>query len=101
MILKTPDFSRKLSNVNDTFSCLTFMILFPCDVFAVLPATNVSRPLTVTPSPDMLALKLQQVAEKTVPASAESRLLRKVREQAENCSKRKPPGKDSAKVSNQ
>ncbi|XP_004563974.3 serine/threonine-protein kinase 36 isoform X1 [Maylandia zebra] len=70
---------------------------FVADGVLVLPATNVSRPLTVTPSPDMLALKLQQVAEKTVPASAESRLLRKVREQTENCSKRKPPGKDSAK----
>uniref|UniRef100_A0A669DFK1 non-specific serine/threonine protein kinase n=1 Tax=Oreochromis niloticus TaxID=8128 RepID=A0A669DFK1_ORENI len=74
---------------------------FVADGVLVLPATNVSRPLTVTPSPDMLALKLQQVAEKTVPASAESRLLRKVREQTENCNKRKPPGSDSAKVSNQ
>ncbi|XP_019219366.1 serine/threonine-protein kinase 36 isoform X1 [Oreochromis niloticus] len=70
---------------------------FVADGVLVLPATNVSRPLTVTPSPDMLALKLQQVAEKTVPASAESRLLRKVREQTENCNKRKPPGSDSAK----
>ncbi|XP_039473982.1 serine/threonine-protein kinase 36-like isoform X4 [Oreochromis aureus] len=70
---------------------------FVADGVLVLPHTNVSGPLTVKPSPDVLALKLQQVAEKTVPASGESRLLQKVREQTDNCSKRKPPGSDSAK----
>ena len=64
---------------------------------AVLSDTSVFSPLTVTPSPDVLALKLKQVAEKSVPASGESRLLRKVREQGEN--KRKPAGSDAAKVS--
>ncbi|KAM9728799.1 serine/threonine-protein kinase 36 [Menidia menidia] len=50
----------------------------------VLSDTNLFSPLTVTPSPDVMALKLQQVAEKSVPSSGESRLLRKVREQSEN-----------------
>ncbi|KAG7236679.1 hypothetical protein INR49_000573 [Caranx melampygus] len=59
--------------------------------------TNADSPLTVTPSPDILALKLQQVAAKTVPTSGESRLLRKVREQTENGRRGKPEGSDSAK----
>lgn len=61
--------------------------------------TNVFSPLTVTPSPDMLALKLQQVAARTVPTSGESRLLRKAREQTDNGDRGKPVGGDSAKVS--
>ncbi|XP_072230824.1 serine/threonine-protein kinase 36 [Leuresthes tenuis] len=68
---------------------------FVADGVLVLSDTNVFSPLTVTPSPDVMALKLQQVAEKSVPASGESKLLRKVREQKEN--KRKPVASESAK----
>ncbi|XP_040907664.1 serine/threonine-protein kinase 36 [Toxotes jaculatrix] len=70
---------------------------FVADGVLVLSDTNVFSPLTVTPSPDMLALKLQQVAAKTVPISGESRLLRKAREQKENSSRGKPVGSDSSK----
>ncbi|KAM4545825.1 serine/threonine-protein kinase 36 isoform 2-T2 [Odontesthes bonariensis] len=68
---------------------------FVADGVLVLSDTNVFSPLTVTPSPDVMALKLQQVAEKSVPASGESKLLRKVREQREN--KRKSVASESAK----
>ncbi|KAF7205851.1 serine/threonine-protein kinase 36 isoform X1 [Nothobranchius furzeri] len=61
---------------------------FVADGVLVLSEENVFNPLTVLPSPDMLALKLKQVAEKSLPGSGESRLLRKVREQM--ASKRKP-----------
>lgn len=74
------------------------MVLYPYDIFSVLPDTDVSSPLTVTPSPDVLALRRKQVAEKSLPASGESRLLRKVMERREGCNKRKPAGSDSAKV---
>lgn len=47
----------------------------------------------------MLALKLQQVAAKTVPTFGESRLLRKAREQKDNSNKGKPLGSDGVKVS--
>ncbi|KAF7655842.1 hypothetical protein LDENG_00049560 [Lucifuga dentata] len=63
-------------------------------VVAVLPDTSIFRPLTVTPSPDMLARKLQQVAEKTVPKSGEGRLLRKAREQSDSSTRRKQKMKD-------
>ncbi|KAF3705963.1 Serine/threonine-protein kinase 36 [Channa argus] len=53
---------------------------YVADRVTVLSDTSVS-PLTVTPSPDMVALKLQQVAAKTVPTSGGSKLLRKAREQ--------------------
>ena len=79
------------------FYCLIDPFYSCNDVLAVLSDTNVFSPLTVTPSPDVMALKLQQVAEKSVPASGESKLLRKVREQREN--KRKPAASESAKVS--
>ncbi|KAK5616274.1 hypothetical protein CRENBAI_014905 [Crenichthys baileyi] len=62
---------------------------------AVLSDTNLFSPLTVTPSPDVVALKLKQVAEKSAPASGESGLLRKVREQMEN--KKREVGSGSAK----
>ncbi|KAM6907540.1 serine/threonine-protein kinase 36 [Xenentodon cancila] len=68
---------------------------FVADGVLVLSDTNVFNPLTVTPSPDVQALKLQQVAEKSVPTSGGSKLLRKVREQEEN--KRKPVGSDGTK----
>ncbi|XP_040007467.1 serine/threonine-protein kinase 36 [Xiphias gladius] len=67
---------------------------FVADGVLVLSDTNVFSPLTVTPSPDMLVLKLQQVAAKTVPNSGESRLLRKAREQRDNSSRGKPKKKD-------
>ncbi|KAM9348904.1 serine/threonine-protein kinase 36 [Symphorus nematophorus] len=68
---------------------------FVADGVLVLSDTSVFSPLTVTPSPDMLALKLQQVAAKTVPTSGESRLLRKAREQKDN--RGKPVGSDGVK----
>lgn len=68
-------------------------------LFAVLSDTNVFSPLTVTPSPDLLALKRKQVAAKTAPTSGESRLLRKVREQRDNSHGGKPVSNDGVKVS--
>ncbi|XP_024121620.1 serine/threonine-protein kinase 36 isoform X3 [Oryzias melastigma] len=65
-------------------------------VLAVLSDTDAFSPLTVTPSPDVLARKQKQVAEKSAAGSGESRLLRKVREQMEN--KKKPTGSDSTKI---
>ncbi|XP_071756983.2 serine/threonine-protein kinase 36 [Centroberyx gerrardi] len=62
---------------------------FVADEVLVLSDTGVFSPLTVTPSPDVLALKLQQVVEKTLPTSGESRLLRKAREQRDNDKRRK------------
>lgn len=47
----------------------------------MFPDTSVSRPLTAVPSPETLALKHQQSAAKAVPASGESSLLRKFRQQ--------------------
>lgn len=64
----------------------------------MLSDTSVS-PLTVTPSPDMVALKLQQVAAKSVPTSGGSRLLRKAKEQRNNGDRGRPVGSDSANVS--
>ncbi|KAM9846378.1 serine/threonine-protein kinase 36 [Aulostomus maculatus] len=57
---------------------------FVADGVLVLSDTNVCRPLTVTPTPDMLALKLQQAAAKTVLASGQSRLLQKMREKRDH-----------------
>ncbi|XP_061818279.1 serine/threonine-protein kinase 36 isoform X1 [Nerophis lumbriciformis] len=54
---------------------------FVADGVQVLPDTDVSSPLTVTPDPDMLALKLKQIAEKTPVKSGESKIVRKVKEQ--------------------
>lgn len=47
----------------------------------MIPDSSVSRPLTAVPSPHMLALKHQQAAAKALPASRESALLRKYRQQ--------------------
>ncbi|XP_037604268.1 serine/threonine-protein kinase 36 [Sebastes umbrosus] len=69
---------------------------FVADGVLVLSDTGLYSPLTVSPSPDMMALKLQQVAEKTVPTPGGSRLLRKVRQQADS-KKGKPVGSDSTK----
>lgn len=49
--------------------------------WTVFPDTSSSRPLTAAPSPDTLALKLQQAAAKAVQTSRESALLRKYRQQ--------------------
>lgn len=61
--------------------------------------TGVFCPLTVTPSPDRMALKLQQMAAKTVQNPGESLLLQKAREQTDSGKTRKPEGGDIAKVS--
>ncbi|XP_032390371.1 serine/threonine-protein kinase 36 isoform X2 [Etheostoma spectabile] len=66
-------------------------------VLVVSDNTCVYSPLTVTPSPDMMALKLQQVAAKMVATPGGSRLLRKAREQMDNSNRGKPVGSDSAK----
>lgn len=65
----------------------------------MLSDTGVFSPLTVTPSPDMLALKRQQVAAKTAPTSGESRLLRRAREQKDNSNRGKPVGSGGVNVS--
>ncbi|XP_078122715.1 serine/threonine-protein kinase 36 [Sander vitreus] len=70
---------------------------FVADGVLVVSDTCVYSPLTVTPSPDMMALKLQQVAAKTVPTPGESRLLRKAREQTDNSNRGKPVGSDNGK----
>ncbi|XP_029030354.1 serine/threonine-protein kinase 36 [Betta splendens] len=62
---------------------------FVADGVLVLSDTSDS-PLTVTPTPDMLALKLQQVAAKTVPTVAGGKLLRKAREQRDDSNRGKP-----------
>ncbi|XP_077596333.1 serine/threonine-protein kinase 36 [Stigmatopora nigra] len=49
---------------------------FVADGVKVIPDTDVLSPLTVTPDPDMLALKLKQMAEKTSLHSGKSRILR-------------------------
>ncbi|XP_043997152.1 serine/threonine-protein kinase 36 isoform X1 [Gambusia affinis] len=56
---------------------------FVADGVLVLSDTNLFSPLTVTPSPDVVAMKMKQVAEKSVPTSGESILMRKAREQME------------------
>ncbi|XP_061608023.1 serine/threonine-protein kinase 36 isoform X2 [Phyllopteryx taeniolatus] len=68
---------------------------FVADGVQVIPDTDVFSPLTVTPDPDMLALKLKQMAEKTSLNSGESRILRKVKEQTSQNNAKKPS--DSAK----
>ncbi|XP_015238329.1 PREDICTED: serine/threonine-protein kinase 36 [Cyprinodon variegatus] len=67
---------------------------FVADGVLVLSAINLFSPLTVTPSPDVMALKLKQVAEKSAPASGGSRFLRKVRDQLENKKKEADGGKN-------
>lgn len=59
--------------------------------------TNLFSPLTVTPSPDVVAMKMKQVAEKSVPTSGESILMRKAREEMEL--KKREVSSDGAKVS--
>ncbi|XP_029956730.1 serine/threonine-protein kinase 36 [Salarias fasciatus] len=70
---------------------------FVADGVTVLSDTSVFSPLTVSPSPDMLARKLKQVAEKSVATSGPSRLLRKVTEQRDCGNRRKPVGSNTAK----
>ncbi|XP_062845074.1 serine/threonine-protein kinase 36 isoform X2 [Trichomycterus rosablanca] len=53
---------------------------FVADGVIVLPDEGSSSPLTVTPTPDVQALKQQQVAKKATPRSGEGKLLRKARD---------------------
>ncbi|XP_047462192.1 serine/threonine-protein kinase 36 isoform X2 [Mugil cephalus] len=69
---------------------------FVADGVLVVSDTSVFSPLTVMPSPDMLAMKRKQVAEKSLPTSGESRLLRKAREQREN--RKKPVGSENTTI---
>ncbi|XP_067347906.1 serine/threonine-protein kinase 36 isoform X2 [Channa argus] len=71
---------------------------YVADRVTVLSDTSVS-PLTVTPSPDMVALKLQQVAAKTVPTSGGSKLLRKAREQCNKVKQKIDNGVGNEKAS--
>ncbi|XP_070699860.1 serine/threonine-protein kinase 36 [Pempheris klunzingeri] len=73
---------------------------FVADGVLVVSDTNVS-PLTVTPSPDMVALKLKQVAAKTAPTSGESRLLRKARGQKDSSNRGKPEQEKKDGVANE
>ncbi|XP_029375505.1 serine/threonine-protein kinase 36 isoform X2 [Echeneis naucrates] len=70
---------------------------FVADGVLVLPDTNVFSPLTVPPSPDILARKLQQVAAKTAPTFGESKILQKVREQRDNSCRGQSEGSNSVK----
>ena len=49
--------------------------------YTVFPDPRISRPLTAAPSPDTLARKHQQAAAMAPPASRESALLRRYRQQ--------------------
>ncbi|XP_054611388.1 serine/threonine-protein kinase 36-like [Dunckerocampus dactyliophorus] len=73
---------------------------FVADSVQVMPDTDVSSPLTVTPDPDTLALKLKQMAEKTPPDSGENRIFRKIREQRNksNTKKEKKDGRLSKRI---
>ncbi|KAM9440657.1 serine/threonine-protein kinase 36 isoform 1-T3 [Clarias gariepinus] len=53
---------------------------YVADGVIVLPDEGSCSPLTIMPSPIIQAMKQQQVAEKSVPRSGESKLLRKARE---------------------
>lgn len=61
----------------------------------MIPDSSISRPLTAVPSPHTLALKHQQAAAKVLPASRESALLRKYRQQESKRDREKAaPGVD-------
>ncbi|KAG7484014.1 hypothetical protein MATL_G00044670 [Megalops atlanticus] len=66
---------------------------FVADGVLVLSDASFNNPLTVSPSPDQQALKLQQAKEKAVPRCGEGKLLRKAREQRD---KSKTGKRDSA-----
>ncbi|KAK9536406.1 hypothetical protein VZT92_006186 [Zoarces viviparus] len=70
---------------------------FVADGVLVLSDTGVFSPLTVAPTPDMMALKLQQVAAKTIPILRGSNLLWMAREQTDNGKTGKPAGVGGAK----
>ncbi|XP_058483484.1 serine/threonine-protein kinase 36 isoform X3 [Solea solea] len=70
---------------------------FVADGVLAFSDPGVFSPLTVTPSPDMMTQKLQQVAEKTVTEGG-SRLLRKARELSNNSSRGKPADRASATI---
>nr|XP_043898785.1 serine/threonine-protein kinase 36 isoform X2 [Solea senegalensis] len=71
---------------------------FVADGVLAFSDPGVFSPLTVTPSPDMMTQKLQQVAEKTVTASGGSRLLQKARELSNNSSRGKPADRANATI---
>ncbi|XP_068186440.1 serine/threonine-protein kinase 36 [Antennarius striatus] len=71
---------------------------FVADGVLVMSDESVLSPLVVVPSPDTLALKRLQVLEKTAATSGQSKFLRKVREQRDNCKGEKPLGTDSMKI---
>ncbi|XP_058239912.1 serine/threonine-protein kinase 36 isoform X2 [Hemibagrus wyckioides] len=53
---------------------------FVADGVIVLPEEGSCSPLTIMPSPDIQAMKQQQVAEKSAPRSGEGKLLRRARD---------------------
>ncbi|XP_077360558.1 uncharacterized protein LOC144005933 isoform X2 [Festucalex cinctus] len=53
---------------------------FVADGVEVIPDEDIFSPLTATLDPDMLARKLKQMAEKTLPDSGESTIFRKLRQ---------------------
>ncbi|KAK3509495.1 hypothetical protein QTP70_035151, partial [Hemibagrus guttatus] len=53
---------------------------FVADGVIVLPDEGSCSPLTIMPSPDVQAMKQQQVAEKSAPRSGEGKLLRRARD---------------------
>ncbi|MCI4394423.1 hypothetical protein PGIGA_G00168430 [Pangasianodon gigas] len=53
---------------------------YVADGVIVLPDEGSCSPLTITPSPDIQAMKQQQVAEKSAPRSGEGKLLRRARD---------------------
>ena len=84
------------------FQLILMSVLSPCwCVGKVLAETNVFSPLTVPLSPDMMVLKLQQAAAKTVPASGRNRLLRYDWEQRDNSGREKPVDCAKAEVRSQ
>lgn len=67
-------------------------------VNTVLSDTNSSSALTVTPTPDMVALKNQQAGAKVLVTSGESRSLQMAREQKKNSKKVKAVGREGVKM---
>ncbi|XP_010868724.2 serine/threonine-protein kinase 36 isoform X2 [Esox lucius] len=74
---------------------------FVSDGVVVLSDPGASSPLTVIPSPDVQALKLQQAAQKTVPRGGEGRLLRKAGEQRDKYKRNRQVGSGKAVATSQ
>ncbi|XP_046695745.1 serine/threonine-protein kinase 36 isoform X4 [Silurus meridionalis] len=62
---------------------------YVADGVIVLPDEGSCSPLTITPSPDIQAMKQQQVAEKSAPRSEEGKLLRRARDMQDKKQKNK------------